>query len=154
VEDKSAKPCTTVKCSSSTSEVVDDNNVFTNKAEGDNMFAVINTSGIVQTISANLGHQQQSGESLSRQRYLSDCSTDSEDSVVSFERGVDCSPVTVAMTSDSEPPEDGIDDQFSDDEDDDDNDNEDDEAGGDESEDTEVRIITCETVFYNLSIYV
>jgi hypothetical protein len=123
--------------------VVDDNSVFTNKAEGDSMSAVIDASGIVQTVSANLEHLQQSGESLSRQRYLSDCSTDSEDSVVSFERGVDCSPVTVALASDSEPSEDGVD-QFSDDEDDDD-DNEDDDD--DESEDTEVRIVKCETCF-------
>jgi hypothetical protein len=135
VEDKSAKPCTTVKCSSSTSEVVDDNSVFTNKAEGD-------ASGIVQTMSANLEHLQQSGGSPSRQRYLSDCSTDSEDSVVSFERGVDCSPVTVALASDSEPSEDGSDDQFSDDEDDDYTEDDD-----DESEDTEVRIVKCETCF-------
>jgi len=141
VEDKSAKPCTAVKCSSSVSEVVDDSTLF---PEGGGTSTVIDANGIVQTLSATLGHQQWSGESPSRQRYSSDCSTDSEDSVVSFERGVDYSPVSVPLASDSEPSEDGVCDQFTGDEDDnddddDDNDYNDDNDDDDESEDTEVR---------------
>ena len=144
VEDKSAKPRTAIKCSSSASRVVDDKTVFTNKAAGGSMSTVTGASVIVQTSSTNLGHQQQSGESPARQRYLSDCSTDSEDSVVSFECGVDWSPVTVSLASDSEPSEDRVGDQFSDDEDDyddddDDGDDDDDDDDDDESEDTEVR---------------
>jgi len=140
VEDKSAKPCTTVKCSSSASRVVDGSTLYPNKAEGDSMSTVIEAKGIVQTLSTNLGHQQWSGESPSRQRCMSDCSTDSEDSVVSFERGVDYSPVSV-LASDSELSEDGVGDQFTDNEDDDDDDDDDDydDDDDDESEDTEVR---------------
>ena len=138
VEDKSAKPCTAVKCRSSVSGVVVDNTLCPNKAEGGSMSTVIDADGIVQTLSTDRGHQQWSGESPSRQRYMSDCSTDSEDSVVSFERGVDYNPVSMAQAFDSEPPEDGVGDQFTDDEDDDDDDNDDDDDDG-ESEDTEVR---------------
>lgn len=138
VEDKSAKPCTAVKCSSLARRVVGDSTLYPKKAEGDSTSRVIDANGIVQTLSANLGHQQGSGESPARQRYLSDCSTDSEDSVVSFERGVDCSPVSVVLASDSESSEDGVGDLFSDDEDDDDDDD-DADINGDESEDTEVR---------------
>jgi len=137
VEDKSAKPCTAVKCSSSSSGVVDDSTLYPNKAEGDSVSKVIEANGIVQTLSANLGRQQWSGESPSRQRCMSDCSTDSEDSVVSFESGVDYSPVSVVPASDSELSEDGVGDQFTDDDEDDDEDDDDDDD--DESEDTEVR---------------
>jgi len=136
VEDKSAKPCTTVKCSSSASRVLDGSTLYPNKAEGDSMSAVIEANGIVQTLSTSLGHQQWSGESPSRQRCMSDCSTDSEDSVVSFERGMDYSPVSLVLASDSELSEDGVGDQFTDDEDDDEDDDDDDD---DESEDPEVR---------------
>jgi hypothetical protein len=111
------------------------------------MSPVIDANAIVQTSSSDLGHQQRSGESPSRQRYMSDCSTDSEDSVVSFECGVDYSPVPVALAFDSEPSEDGIGDQITDDDDDDDDDEDDD----DESEDTEVRNKDYnETVLYSL----
>jgi hypothetical protein len=133
VESKSAKPCTTVKCSSLASRVVDGSTLYPNRAEGDSTSTAIEANGIVQTLSTNLGHQQCSGESPSRQRCMSDCSTDSEDSVVSFECGVDYSPVSLVLASDSELSEDGVGDQFTDEEDDDDDDDD------DESEDTEVR---------------
>jgi hypothetical protein len=138
VEDKFVKPCTAIKCSSSAIGVVDDCTVFNNKAEDGNVATVIDASGIVQTSPSNLEHHQCSGESAARERYLSDCSTDSDDSFVSFECGVDCKPVTVALVSDSEPSEEGVSDQFSDDDDGDDDDDDDDDDN-EESGDTEVR---------------
>jgi hypothetical protein len=132
-EDKSGQPCTVIKGISG-SVVVGDCTVFTNKAEDGSVTVVIDANGIVQTSPTNLQHRLCSGESPARERCLSDCSTDSEDSFVSFEYGVDSSPVTVALVSDSEPSEDGVSDHFSDDDDDSDDDNED-----YESDDPEVR---------------
>jgi hypothetical protein len=142
-EDKSAKSHIVIKCSTSNSGEMD--------ARGGSMAVVVCASGMVQTSTPSPENQCRSQESSPRNRSSSDCSTDSDDSFVVFESGVESDPVTVVLVSDSDLSEEETIDQFSEDDSDDEDDDDCDggSSGGDqqaENDDTEVSKV-CEVCF-------
>jgi hypothetical protein len=139
-EGKPAKSNIVLNCSTSNSVEMD--------AFCDSMAVVVCASGVVQTSTSSPESWCRSEESVPRNRSSSDCSTDSDDSFVVFESGVDCDPVAVVLVSDSdlseeETTEEETTDQFSEDDSDyeDGDDCDDRSSGGEEqaeSDDTEV----------------
>jgi hypothetical protein len=138
-EGKFAESCITINCSSLTTAETDRGTLFSHEVDGGSMSVIIGTAGNVDTSPSNPESHQSSEENSVRRRYMSDCSTDSDDSFVIFESGVDCEPVVMALVSDSDLSEDGAINQFSDDDDDDDGGGGGGDAVGEESDDTEVR---------------
>lgn len=133
---KFAESCVAVKCNSVTTAEMDQGIVFSHEVECGSMSVLIHAGGNINTSPSNPEGRQSSKERSVRSRCMSDCSTDSDDSFVIFESGVDCDPVIKLLISDSDLSEDGANNQFSDDDDDDDGG---DDAVGEESDDTEVR---------------
>jgi hypothetical protein len=157
-EDKSAKPCTAIKCSSSTSGETDGCTVFTHEVEGGGMSVLIHAAGTVHSSPSNPLINQCSEGSPVRGKRLSECSTDSDDSFVIFESGVDCDTVVMALVSDSDLSEDGTVNHFSDDDDDDGGGggNDDEESDGTEVRNKEYELWNSVTIqqSQNLLIYI
>ncbi|PNF31222.1 hypothetical protein B7P43_G14082, partial [Cryptotermes secundus] len=126
-KDKRTKSCTVIKCSSSKGGDMDACTVFTNEVDGGSISVVVCASGKVQTSTSSPESHHCSEESSPRNRSSSDCSTDSDDSFVVFESGVDSDPVTVVLVSDSELSEDETINHLSNDDSDDDYDYDDDD---------------------------
>jgi hypothetical protein len=117
-EDKSTKSCIVVKCSTPNSGDVDACTVFTNNVGNGSMSVVVRAPGVIQASTSSPESHHSSEESSSRNRSWSDCSTDSDDSFVIFESGVDSDPVMMVLVSDSDLSEDETNNFSSDDSDD------------------------------------
>ncbi|XP_021932306.1 protein phosphatase 1 regulatory subunit 15A [Zootermopsis nevadensis] len=84
-EGKFAESCIAIKCSSLTTAEIDAGH----DVEGGSISVMVHAAGNLNTSPSNPESHQSSEENSVRRRCMSDCSTDSDDSFVIFESGMD-----------------------------------------------------------------